>query len=361
MSLGELGVIDAIAFGLGLLAEIPSGVVADKLGKKKTIIVAFLLCALGAFGVALASTKFAILIFFMLVNSGWSLYSGAAEALAYDSLADHHKSADFDSVISYAHILGIVSLAFTSLAGGPLYEWQFRLPHIAWGVFYLLGFFLAFFLTEPKSEKFESLEIDNSFTTHFIDGIKHIFSGKLIYFIPLLFVAGSIFFIYDYGFLLPVMMLKFGFESFDQSILFAVMSLIAVVCIYTVPYLRRIISDYSLLMICTFILGTSFLLSGVITGFSGVFLLIVIAVVGNMLVPISSIILNERIPPAKRATSLSAFAFVVKLPYVIFAIFAGAMVEAGNLNNVLFAIGTICYLLVLIYSIITYYRQKWTV
>ena len=88
MTYGELGVVDGVAFAFGLILGVPTGAVADIIGKKKTVVAAMFLAFFGILCLSLSSSMVPIFLFFLLWQMGMALYSGAAEALAYDTLVD---------------------------------------------------------------------------------------------------------------------------------------------------------------------------------------------------------------------------------------------------------------------------------
>ena len=70
------------------LGEIPTGAIADLLGKKKTLLISFLLMALGLFGIGLTPDFLFLAVWVFIAGVGASFYSGTLEALVYDSLKE---------------------------------------------------------------------------------------------------------------------------------------------------------------------------------------------------------------------------------------------------------------------------------
>ena len=67
MTYGQLGWIDALGFGFALFLEIPSGAIADLLGKKKTIQVGLIAGTIGAFMISGANNLTTIFIGWLMV------------------------------------------------------------------------------------------------------------------------------------------------------------------------------------------------------------------------------------------------------------------------------------------------------
>ena len=81
-----IGLIETIMIVTMTVSEIPTGAIGDLLGKRITLFIAFFLESFGNFIMAFAP-NFGILALSVFVMSfGGTMYSGTAEALAYDSL-----------------------------------------------------------------------------------------------------------------------------------------------------------------------------------------------------------------------------------------------------------------------------------
>jgi hypothetical protein len=77
-------------------------------------------------------------------------------------------------------------------------------------------------------------------------------------------------------------------------------------------------------------LGLGFAGGALPLGAWGFAALLLIHVGGTLAATWSSILINDRIPSGTRATTLSVVALIVRIPYVLTAIIAGTMAEAGT-------------------------------
>lgn len=121
-SLTQIGILEAIFHVVSLCAEIPSGAVADVLGRKKTLIVSRIVSVLSAFAMIVSQSFGMVAIAIGICALSYNLASGTREALAYDSLKA--KGCE-DSYNKYAAndmmIYRIGSGVSTLLAGLALY------------------------------------------------------------------------------------------------------------------------------------------------------------------------------------------------------------------------------------------------
>ncbi|MFP4323719.1 MAG: MFS transporter [Anaerolineales bacterium] len=329
MTYGQLGVVDAVMFAFGLLMEVPTGAVADSIGGRRTLIVACALCFAGTLIVTL-SVSFAMLIGgFAVLLTGFAFFSGAAEALAYDTLKARDQAAQFDRVQSSAAALGMVVAFVTTLAGGALYVLQWRLPHLAWSVGFLLAVVVAWRLSEPPVQRpgFSW----GAYRRQLGRGFGQLWGPRLRPFLALILLLSAVEVLYTAGLISPAMAVSFGFFADAQAVIWAVALLAAAGAISTLPRWRRHLSDMNGLALLAALGGGGFLLAATQPGPAlGVVILVGLMAVARMGLPWISVVVNHRIPSEARSTTLSTVALLAQIPYAATAWAAGAMVESGT-------------------------------
>jgi len=86
MSLVQIGLIEAVFHGTSLLMEVPTGLIADRFGRRTSRVVGRLVAMVGTL-LMLASRSFGgFALAFVFVALSYNLESGAGDALVYDSL-----------------------------------------------------------------------------------------------------------------------------------------------------------------------------------------------------------------------------------------------------------------------------------
>lgn len=337
MDPGQLGILDASVFAYGLVAEIPSGAIADLLGKRKSLITAMLMNGVGTMFMAFAQGFWHLAIGFIIAQTGWALYSGAAEALAYDSLVDVKEEKSYDEVISASSAINRIVATVTILLGGLLYSWNFRATHLAWSLACFLAVFIAWKLTEPKmdTEKFSF----TNYLNQLVDGTKALFNKKLKFFIFVILALLGGDFMFNWGLVKPAAGEMFGFMAESQAILFAFFTAISAVLVSFMPQIRKIFSDKKGLFLLTAIMGFGFLFSSLPLGYAGIFPMLMISLAGGFAYPWISVVVNREIESKHRATALSAVALLTKIPYVMLAVIAGKMIEQQQLPRFMFIVG----------------------
>jgi MFS family permease len=337
MTYGQLGWVDAICFAFGMFAEIPTGAIADLLGKKKTMIASMVFSAAGCLAVALSTSLWQIWAGFMIMQVGWALYSGAAEALAFDSLKEKKLEGQFDHVISANSMVGTTTMLIATLSGIWMWEYFFRLPHLAWTVAYCIGVVACFFLKEPKvdTEKF-------SFQRYFAQlsaGAQQLLMPKLQPFAILFFLLLGGYFLYSFGLIKPAIAQGFGWGAREQGFVNAGLILFSALLTRAIPWMRTHLSDTQGLVGLTVLLAAGFLLATQVNSWWGIVPVLLITVAGNLSSPWVSVVLNREIESKYRATTLSTVAMFSKIPYVLTAVIAGGMIQNGQLHFFLWVVG----------------------
>lgn len=332
LSYEQIGLIDAIGFGIGLLLEIPTGALGDLIGKKRTILLAFLFTTLGV-GVMTGAIGFSSMLFgFLGFQIGFALYSGTSEALAYDSLVEEKAEADFEEIIAFTNMIMIVTVVFATFIGGYfLYSINPRLPYLFWGLSQAAAFLVALTLQEPKVET-EKFSV-KSYVNQLGVGVKQLFGPKLRKYVLTIFIVLGSFFIFDWGFLKPAMAVNLGFGSTTLSIVSPLLYLASALAVWQLHRFRSFFGDNAGMMFLTVCLGCGMLLGSFAIGLWGVIPLLLITIAGNLGSPWISIIVNNKVESKYRATVLSTVSFMTKLPYVMFSILIGESMQKGALSQ----------------------------
>ena len=115
LNLAQIGLVEGIYHATSIIFEIPSGAVADLLGRKKSMVLSRL-CIDNFWYFALG---------FMVQALGNNLNSGSEEALVYDSMKAAGQEARYMSVCGRLNVIIEVSQGIATVAGGILAEFSY--------------------------------------------------------------------------------------------------------------------------------------------------------------------------------------------------------------------------------------------
>lgn len=115
-SLLEIGLAESVYHIVSLLFEVPSGMAADLLGRKKTLVCGGVLVVTANLLMAFAPNLFFICLAMGLNAFAATLHSGTSTALVYDSLKQADRTADYIKVSANSSQISMAANAFGSLA-----------------------------------------------------------------------------------------------------------------------------------------------------------------------------------------------------------------------------------------------------
>lgn len=339
MTYGQLGVMDAVCFAFGLVMEVPSGAVADLIGKRKTIIIGMSLASVGFLLMGIANILTTLWIGFLMAQAGWAFYSGAAEALAYDSLVDLGKENLFEKVITASGGIATITSVIATLLGGIMYIFYWRSTHLAMALGFILAFIVSLGLVEPKTDT-EKFSFSGWWNT-LIDGSKQLLTPALKPFVIVILILMGTQGMYEWGLIKPAIATSFGFMDKGQAILYAIFGVLSAVIVRYIPVIRKWIGDEKGLYYLTILMGLGFLIAALPLGYFGLIPMFVITISGYLVYPWISIVVNKDVEAKHRATALSTVALLTKIPYVLLAVIAGRMVQNGDLWRFNAIVGTV--------------------
>ena len=142
--------IFSVAMISSALLEIPTGVLSDYVGRRKTVILGAAAAVLYSIFYAVGQTFWILVIGAIFEGLSRSFYSGNNDALLHDTLAETGNEHEYDEFLGRTSAMFQAALAISALLGGFLATWSF--PLIMWlsVIPQLLCLFISLFLIESK-------------------------------------------------------------------------------------------------------------------------------------------------------------------------------------------------------------------
>ena len=170
MSLTQIGMMEAIFWITVVVAEVPTGAVADRWGRRVSLM-------LGGFGFALASVLFAfadsfmiLTISYLLMGVSMTLFSGAGHALLFDSLRQMGRSNEYEQHVGRSEACSLGAMVLATLLGGLITGMLGYTGTILIGsVTLALGGAVALLLREPPRSEAEFARQDPHLTPGYPD------------------------------------------------------------------------------------------------------------------------------------------------------------------------------------------------
>lgn len=155
LSFLQINSLWGIIVGVQALAEVPTGIFADRIGRRYSIIIALALQFLGEF-IFIFSNSYLLFVFICIIAGvGFSFLSGCFESMMYDSLKANNKEREMQKVSGLNGSFALAATMIGSVIGGfitaSLQLSNFVHAIILTAFFVFLSFLASLLLKEPTS------------------------------------------------------------------------------------------------------------------------------------------------------------------------------------------------------------------
>lgn len=344
LSFREIAILTSIQVLSGVIFELPTGAIADLIGRKLSLLLSFAISAIALlmYGSIKSFEVFAVLEVFR--GLGNAFYSGTLEAVVYDSLEETKTENTYDKIVANQESLVWIALFGGAILGGYLFNWYKPLPYLAQGVLYLFTLPLIWTMTEPARKKrlVNALE----FVKQNLRGMRELFKTSK------LSIWSGFFIIIGLGYFASASILgisqakEMNLDSRGVGYLFGFGYLLSAVASQAYPRLKKIFGERILLLVLATTLISSLLFARFVGLVGGSLLILTRIASSTTFRNLRSSVINKLISSDNRASALSALALLTSLPYAISAFALGEYIDMTSANHLAFLLGLIILILV---------------
>jgi MFS family permease len=150
LTLGQVLLFEAVYAASSVAAEIPTGMFADRFGRRTSMLAGSLSTSAGFVVFGLAGTLPLLLGSYVLFALGSALMSGADDAFLFDTLRAAGRSEDFARIAGKLNSAMIASMGAFTIAGSVMVVWTpLAWPMVLSGLLSLAGGAIAWGFVEP--------------------------------------------------------------------------------------------------------------------------------------------------------------------------------------------------------------------
>jgi len=342
MSLLEIGLLEGIYHVTSMIFEIPSGAIADLLGRKKTIVAGQLCMSLACICMLFANGFWGFALSFFLQAFSANLNSGSEEALLYDSMKLCGMEDRFLKVRGRVNMLVEIAQAIAVVAGGILAEYSYEWCYGACAAIALLGFVTALFFTETPMEdgnvqRQEKMSMGRRLKEHFRVSIGILRDDKrirnIVLYYAAIFTSYTMLFFYSQQYFYDM-----GLNKIQISFIMAVIGGVSCLGALCSEKLYERLGK-GVVTICAVVITVGIATYSLDSLPVAVLALILASFCNALLYPIQSVSLNQLIPSEQRATliSVDSMAFSVGMALLFPAV--GALADGYGLAMVFGGLG----------------------
>lgn len=330
----QVGILDGMAFAIGLIAEVPSGALADTYGRDKMVKLGLILAGCGVFTQAAGSSFLPFFVGQSIMMIGLSLVSGADEALFFDELKFERSSTAWRKLVTRGAQTALIGSVIATVIGGWLHTINPRIPWVLFGLSFIAAAIPIWTLNDSRLRNARqrlSIELRAYFSNIKI-GFEQFRRPKLVLYVPIIVAIQGLFYAADWGILRPILLDRFQFDPFWGSVVIAVSSLITVGALSLMHKYADSLSEKGAIAVISLCAAASLLLSALDIGAWGFVVILTMSLGGDLLSPFMSEVLNNQAPENQRATVLSVANFFSMIPYVLLAPLIGYLSTQDNLE-----------------------------
>jgi MFS family permease len=312
LSLTQIGLLEAFAWLLTAMLEVPTGVIADRWGRKASIATGTFLYAVAMFLILTDALSPTFLLGYALWNGSLAFVSGADSALLYDSLkADGHE-AEAAKYVGRSSAIQLGSQGIAALAGSALATVDIRLCFVISGVLAFTATILVLTVREaPRHGDGDEKPLTYWNNLRVAVGIAA--RRPAVRAILLLSATFSVVPLVVYYFLLQPYALAVGLPLASLGVIVVLIQGTTVAASWLAHRVGRRFELRTIVTASAAVLVGATLVLGLAPAIPSVGLMLVVALVPALATPLLSARMNDLIPSAQRATILSLSALIAEL------------------------------------------------
>lgn len=347
----QVGVLDGMAFAIGLIAEVPSGALADKFGRDKMVRLGQILTGVGLLLQAVGSSFIPFFVGQSVMMIGVSFVSGADEALFFERLNFDRASQNWRKLLTRGSQVALIGTLTATIAGGRLHTINPRIPWFLTGSAFLASAIIIWSVKDGRVR-----ESRKGFTAELKDYLLDIKTGfnefrlpKLWIYVPIIITVQGLFYTTGYGLLRLILLTRFHYNPFWGSVAIASSGLITIGLLSLMHKYAERLSEKKVITFISIGAAAGLLLSLANIGMWGYIVILALYAGEHILYPFMSETVNYHTSENQRATILSVASFLRTLPYVVLAPIIGYLNTHRNLNYFLLIWPCLILLAVLVY------------
>jgi MFS family permease len=342
LSLVQISTIESLVIATIFLAEVPTGVLADRVGRKGSVVLSTLLLMIGELIFAFSTQYPQYLLIAVFTGTGFAFSSGAAESLIYDSLPAESRDTAMKRTMGRYGSVGQIAFFLAPLVGGVILgdlapdrvRWAVLLTALSLGIGTLVSLTLREPVTEWHAERLTARQV-------FTSGLTEIRQNRRLRRLVLVILLTTPFSGAFTTTLAGPYMAQKGVPDYWIALALSFGSLIAAVAQANVHRLERWLGERRTLVVLVLLPAVNYLLLAFLVGALPVWLLITFMYGTNdFKAPLLSAYQNTLISGRSRATVLSMISMVVSL-FIAVAAPLYAAIASHSLPTAFIAIGSV--------------------
>jgi MFS family permease len=341
-SLGQIALLQSITAITVFVFEIPSGYVADKIGRKNALVLSTLFQLIGLLFLY-SSQNYVMLIIAHIFNGlAWAFISGADSAFIYDTLLFLKRETEYKRIEGKAKFFGEIAIILSAILGSLIVAFGIRQTILFTMVGYSVLVFVTFSLKEPPRELCERPKIYDDIAQLVTIIKKSLHNRKLLglfcFSFVVLGISNTIFVLYQPYFRATFIPLSY------YGYIFAAFSIFAAIASLKAHDIEQKLGVYWSLVVMPLFIAFSLIGASFVFIWAGFMFFFLRELVRGYIFPVLTDYTNKITSSSSRATVLSIGSMFSRLGFVIISTSFGFLSDTYGLRIILFSLGVILLL-----------------
>lgn len=352
MSLGQIGLLEGFFHIVSFLLEIPTGAMADLLGRKRTLLLGRISAIISGLLMITAHHFWSYAVAFAFSAASYNLNSGSEEALVYDSLKLLHRDKEFLKINGRLNFIQEAGSGFASFIGGIIAELSFFYAYVGGMIINAAAFLTGTFFCEPETKHSTEKIHTGTIKEHFITSVlvfKHNRAVRqVLVFYPVVTAFGTTLYFYGQQHLYDI-----GLNKIQISFVILISGVFASLGALSADKFSSIFGDKEKYIAAS---GLAFFITifGVQNNYVAIAAFLIQSYFGALLYPIASNALNVLIPSKQRATIISVSSVMFSAAMILIFPICGFAGDLIGLGNVFYILGVV----IIIFQFVFISRRK---
>ena len=345
-SLGQIAILQSISALTIFIFEIPTGYIADKIGRKNSLIISTVLQLAGVLFLFISRSYLLLVIAHIFNGLAWAFVSGADSALLYDSLLFLKRETEYKRIEGKARFFGEMAIILSAILGSLIVAYGIKQTILLTMIGYAVLVFVTLSLAEPPRETEEKHKVHPAM--FMIKRLLHNrkLLGLFCYSFIILGISGTIFVLYQPYFRATEVPLQY------YGYIFAAFSVFAAIASLKAHYIEQKVGVYWSLVLMPLLLAFTLIGGSLVFVWAGFVFFFLRELVRGYVFPVLNDYTNKLVGSRERATVLSIGSMFSRVGFIVMSTSFGFLSDNYGLKIVLFATGALLLLFTIIVQIL---------
>lgn len=328
--------------------EVPSGIIADRWGRKPSMQLGTMLGAIGFMLYAFTHNYWGFLFAEIALGLGQGFISGADSALLYDTLYQQNRKEKYLHVEGRITALGNLSESMAGVLVSVLAFSVYRNYYYVQSFIAIIGFGASFLLVEPSH--FKKLSAESNFLSNFYSTFKSNRKLRSIIIISSLFGLSSLSMAWFSQAIFKEIDLPRNWYGYGWTVL----NLTVGIGSFFAGKVSKLVKPSALILILVIIFGVTFITTGIVLNYYTLAVVLLFYFARGIVHPVMKHYINELCSSDIRATVLSVRSLLIRVAFAALTPWLGVLYEKYTIQYALLLSGVV----VIIPGIVFYFSLK---